>query len=298
MASIPTTKLAGDRTTPIGSSLTVSSYERAATLVISMLVIFGTLFGALAMVFFADKFSAEVIEPISFVPMEASSPSGNGGISDDPDPPGVEDAPELSEPGLQDTLAAIETTTAAFSDALVSDTAIQGTAEQAGRGSGLGDARQPGPGGDGVIERVPRWERWKIRFEPKSAGEFARWLDQFKIRIGVLGRDNKVHVAWDFTKPNAQVASVDPKEYNGWGQTLPADGPMPALTANLARKAGTFGRGPIVLLFYPMEVEALLYNLEKDKNQSGDANKVRETVFTVVPQTDGYKFEVVSQKYF
>jgi hypothetical protein len=29
-----------------------------------------------------------------------------------------------------------------------------------------------------------------------------------------------------------------------------------------------------------------------------DANKVRETVFTVVPQSDGYQFEVVSQKYF
>jgi hypothetical protein len=47
-----------------------------------------------------------------------------------------------------------------------------------------------------------------------------------------------------------------------------------------------------------MEVEALLYNLEKDKNQSGDPNKVRETMFTVISQADGYKFEVVDQKYF
>lgn len=298
MASIPTTNRAAQRTPSERSSLTVSSYERAATLVISLLVIFGTMFGGLAMVFFADKFSGEVIEPIAFVPMEASSPSGNGGISDDPEPPGVADAPELSEPGLQDTLAAIESTTATFSDAMVSDQAIQGTAEQAGRGNGLGDARQPGPGGDGVIERVPRWERWKIRFEPKSAGDFAKWLDQYKIRIGVLGRDNKVHIAWDFTQANAQTASADPLEYKAWGQTLPADGPMPALTANLARKAGIFGRGPITLLFYPQEVEAQLWTIEQANNKSKDPNKVRETVFTVIPQSDGYKFEVVDQKYF
>ncbi|NJO35402.1 MAG: hypothetical protein HC869_22260, partial [Rhodospirillales bacterium] len=139
---------------------------------------------------------------------------------------------------------------------------------------------------------------WKIRFEPKSAGEFARWLDQFQIRIGVLGRDNKVHLAWDFTKSSPQTESADPATYGGWGQTAPADGPMPALTANLARQAGVFGRGSIILLFHPKAVEDLLWTLEQEKNSMKDPNKVRETVFTVVPQSDGYQFEVVSQKYF
>lgn len=278
--------------------LVVSSYERTATIVISSLVVFGTVFGGLSMVFFADKFGGDVVEPIEFVPMEASSPSGNGGISDDPNPPGVEDAPELSEPGLQDTLAAVESTTALLSDAMMSDQAIQGTAEQAGRGSGLGDARQPGPGGDGVIERVPRWERWKIRFEPESPADFAAWLDQFKIRIGVLGRDNKVHIAHDFSKGAPKTESAESKEYNAWGQTLPADGPMPALTKDLARKAGILQRGPIALLFYPLEVEQRLYLMERDRNKFKDANKIRETVFTVIKTQDGFKFEVVDQKYF
>src|SRR5688500_7551095 len=108
MASIPTTAAGVSRPESDRSSLTVSPYERAATLVITLLVIVGTMFGGLAMIFFADKFGREVVEPIAFVPMEASSPSGNGGVSDDPEPPGVEDAPELSEPGLQDTLTAVE----------------------------------------------------------------------------------------------------------------------------------------------------------------------------------------------
>jgi hypothetical protein len=285
------------------SALKVSSYEQTATLVISLLVIFGTMFGGLAMVFFADKFHSEKVVAIEFVPMEATSPTANGGFGTDPEPPGVEDGSELAEPNLADTLAAVETTTELLSDAVMSDAvstpdAIQGTAEQASKGSGVGDGRQPGPGNDGVIERVPRWERWKIRFEPPSAADFAKWLDQYKIRIGVLGRDNQVHVAYDFTSGTPKTESAKPIEYAPWGQTLPADGPMPALTKDLARKAGILQRGPIALLFYPFEVERLLYTLEKAQNKSNDPNKIRETVFTVIQDGDGYQFQVIDQKYF
>jgi hypothetical protein len=290
------------------AALKVSSYEQAATLVITLLVIFGTSFGGLAMIFFADKFNREEVVAIEYVPMEATSPTANGGFGTDPDPPGVEDGSELEEPNLEETLAAVEMTTDLLSDSIISDAsvtdqALQGTADQASKGKGVGDGRQPGPGGDGVIERVPRWQRWKIRFEPKSAADFAKWLDQYKIRIGVLGRDNKVHVAFGFTNASPQVETADPTVYNSWGQTLPADGPMPALTKDLARKAGTLQRGPIALLFYPKEIDQLLYTLEKahmekSNYKSHDANKIRETVFTVVQDSSGYRFVVVDQKYF
>lgn len=290
------------------SALKVSSYEQTATLVISLLVIFGTMFGGLAMVFFADKFGREKVVAIEFVPMEATSPTANGGFGTDPAPPGVEDGSELAEPNLTETLEAVETTTELLSDAVMSDApvseqSIQGTGDEASKGSGVGDGRQPGPGNDGVIERVPRWERWKIRFEPQSAADFAKWLDQYKIRIGVLGRDNQVHVAYDFTSGALKTESAKPIDYGGWGQTLPADGPMPALTKDLARKAGTLQRGPIALLFYPREVEQLLYTLEKNHMEKSvhkkhDPNKIRETVFTVIQDRDGYNFEVIDQKYF
>jgi hypothetical protein len=283
MASPSTLNSGAATAKPPQYQLSVNRYDRAATIV-----------GSLSVIFFANKFTS-TIEPIAFVPVEASSPTGNQGFADQPEPPGAEEASELAEPQLQDTLDAL--TEMSLDAALLSDEAVD-AAEEAGKGEGLGDARQAGPGGDGVVERVPRWERWKIRFEPKSAGDFASWLDQFGIRIGVLGRDNKVHVAWNFTKGSPQSASVPPAEYGAWGQTAPADGPMPALTANLARKAGVFGRGPIILLFYPKSVEDLLWTLEQEKNTTKDPNKVRETVFTVISQADGYKFEVIGQKYF
>jgi hypothetical protein len=299
MATVTATPPPVEAPEAVRSPLTVSTYERTATMVIALLVVFGTLFVGLAIIFFSNKFGGAPVEPLEFVPMEGGgSPTANGGVGTDPEPPGVPDAPDLSEPGLQDTLAAVATSTSMFGDALLSDQSIAGTAEKAGKGNGLGDGRQPGPGGEGVIERVPRWERWKIRFEPKSAAEFAEWLDQFGIRVGVLGRDNKVHVAYGFSKGAPKVEAADPKQYNNWGQTLPTDGPMPALTRDLARTAGILQLGRIALLFYPIEIEQKLWLLEKAQNKFNDPNKIRETVFTVTHEADGFKFAVVSQKYF
>jgi hypothetical protein len=270
--------------------LTVNAFDRAATMIVSLLVIMGIVVGSLAVIFFANKFSSPV-QPIAFVPVEATSPTANQGFAEEPDPPADAEAMELIEPELEDTLDMLSELT--LSDELLADEALE-KAEK----SSQGDARQPGPGNDGVVERVPRWERWKIRFEPRSPSEFARWLDQYGIRVGVLGRDNKVHVAWGFSKGGPQVESKEPKDYNGWGQTIPADGPMPKLTQDLARKAGTMQRGPIALLFYPFEVEALLHTLEGEKNKFKDPNKIRETVFTVVEEGNGFQFVVVDQKYF
>ena len=287
MASAPTLENPGTSSKSPHYKLTVNAYDRAATMIVALLAIMAIVVGSLAVIFFANKFSSR-IEPIAFVPVEATSPTANQGFADEPDPP--TDAMELMEPELVDTLDAIATELDA---ALLTDEAV----EAANKGS-RGDARQPGPGNDGVIERVPRWERWKIRFEPRSASEFARWLDQYGIRVGVLGRDNKVHVAWNFTKGAPEVESKEPKAYNGWGQTIPADGPMPKLTQDLARKASIMPRGQIALLFYPREAEDLLWTLEKAENKFDDPNKIRETVFTVVEEGDGFKFVVVDQKYF
>lgn len=275
--------------------LSVNSYDRTAAMIVALLIMLGTAVGGLAIVFFANKFTT-TIEPIAFVPVEASSPNANQGFADQPEPPGVEDAPELSEPELATTLDALSSLTM-DSDAVLGDEAFE-AAQEMGRGKGAGDSRQAGPGGDGVVERVPRWERWKIRFEPASAAEFAEWLDRFGVRVGVVGRDNLLHLAWGFTAAAPQTEAAPAQKYVAWGQTVPADGPMPALTAQFARKAGVAEFGSIVLLFYPFEVESLLWTIEQKANKSGDPNRVRETVFTVVRKSDGFAFEVVSQKFF
>lgn len=277
--------------------LSVNAYDRTATMIIASLVVLGTTVTALGFIFFANKMAKPVIKPIAFVPVEATSPTANGGIGTDPEPPGMEEVSELAEPQLGDTLSAVSAA-AVYAPAVFAEEGVAAAGQQAGKGKGLGDGRMPGPGSDGVIERVPRWERWKIRFEPQSAAEFAEWLDHFKIKVAVLGSDNKVHVASNFTAAAPTVESAAPQAYANWGQTVPADGPMPALTNELAQKAGIMKFGRIALLFYPFEVESLLWTLEKEKNKTGDPNRIRETVFTVGRTTDSFEFQVVDQKYF
>ncbi|HEX6962183.1 MAG TPA: hypothetical protein VF175_09970 [Lacipirellula sp.] len=272
----------------------MNSYDRAATMILASLIMVGAAVVSLGVIFFANKFTSTV-EPIAFVPVEATSSTGNQGFAEDPAPPGVEDALELAEPQVEDALDALSTLT--MDQTLLSDELLTAT-QNASQGEGAGDARLPGPGGEGVIERVPRWERWKIRWEPASARQFVNWLDQYKIRIGVLGRDNKVHAAWDFGGGSPQVSAQESKDYAAWGQTVPTDGPMPALVQTLARNAGILGRGPIVVLLYPFEVEQVLWTLEQEKNPTKDPNKVRETIFTVVADSDRFRFEITDQKYF
>ncbi len=278
--------------------LTVNTYDRTATLLIALLIMVGAAVAGLTVVFFATR-QFPTIEPIPVVPVEATSANANQGLADEPDPPGVEDAPDLSEPQLQDTLDAL-TAAASMNEVLLSDEMIDAEKE-AGKGKGLGDSRMAGPGGEGVVERVERWDRWKIRFEPDSLASFTAWLDQFGIRVGVLGRDNQVHLAYNFDQ-GLKVEAADRKVYNAWGRISPTDGPMPQLTMQLARKANIASQGPTVVLFCPFDkVEAVLYTLEKDyakKNNVDDVNRLRETIFTVVKERNQYTFQVIDQKYF
>ena len=79
--------------------LTVNTYDRTATLLIALLILIGAAVSGLLVVFFATR-QFPTIEPIPVVPVEATSPNANQGLADEPDPPGIEDAPDLSEPQL------------------------------------------------------------------------------------------------------------------------------------------------------------------------------------------------------
>ncbi|TWU27252.1 hypothetical protein [Bythopirellula polymerisocia] len=274
--------------------LSVNTYDRTATMIIALLILVGFAVLGLMIVFFADKFKSSV-QPIPVVPVEATSANANQGLAAEPDPPGSEEAEELEDPQLEDMLETL-TDAVTAKEVLLSDQDLEAE-DIAGKGKGLGDARMAGTGNDGVIERVPRWERWKFRFEPKSPSEFAEWLDYNKIEIGVLGRDNLVHYAFDLSKSNKQTRVGEPTK-DSRGYTSAADGPMPALTERLAREAGVAKEGNIVLLFYPFEVESILWTLENKYSDGRDVNTIRETVFTVVHDGSQFVFEVVDQRYF
>ena len=80
MASAPPLPSTADAPATDRNALKVSTYERTATMVTALLVVFGTLFLGLAIIFFSNKFGGDAVQPIEFVPMEGGgSPTANNG---------------------------------------------------------------------------------------------------------------------------------------------------------------------------------------------------------------------------
>jgi hypothetical protein len=271
--------------------LKVNLYDRASSWLVALLVISVVTVAGLLIVYFARRLiSNEVAIPVT--PVEAAARPGDAamGLKRDLEPPGIEDVPELVEPQLADTLTAL-TSAVAAKTALLADEDIDSDADL-GHGSGLGDNRRAGTGsGGGLVE--PQRE---IRFQPDNLEQYARWLDYFKIELGVLGRDNKIYYAYNFTHKRPDVRVGEPAEEQRLYMNS-ALGHFAALDRQLAREAGIADRGRIILQFYPPPAQAILLQLEQQRAKGHPREKIRRTVFRVTPKGDGFEFSVIDQTY-
>jgi hypothetical protein len=257
------------------------------------LIMIGVAVAGLLFVFFARRLiSSQVAIPVKPVEFGSRPAEAALGLKRDLEPPGIEEAPELTEPQLQDTLSIVASAVASRT-ALLSDEEIDSESEP-GRGKGLGDNRSVGLGGEGATgARTPQRQ---IRFEPETLGQYARWLDFFKIELGVLGRDNLVHYAYNLSQPRPDVRTGAPSEeqrlYMNSGGT-----PLAMLDQRLARKAGIADRGRILLQFYPPPAQAILQDLERKQAGSRSVDQVLLTVYRVTPKGDSFEFSVEEQQY-
>jgi hypothetical protein len=269
----------------------VNAYDRVASLLVAMLVIVSFTVAGLVIVYVARRMiNAQVAVP--FQPVSAAGRPADAamGLKRDLEPPGIEEVPDLIEPQLQDTLSALSTAIAAKS-ALLSDEDIDSETE-IGHGSGLGDNRRAGSG-EGSGPEEPRRE---IRFEPESLQQYARWLDFFKIELGVLGQDNKVYYAYNLSHDKPSVRVGDPTEDKRLYMN-PADTQFAALDRQLAEKAGVADKGQIILQFFPPETQAILFGLEQQRAGERKPEQIRRTVFRVTPVGDRFEFSVEEQSY-
>jgi hypothetical protein len=276
--------------------LRVSNYDRTASLLISLLVLVGLFVVGLVIVYVTMQLiDRTVAVPISLADSGGRPADAAMGIARDLEPPGVEEAPELTEPTLPETLSALAE--AAANTQAVFDEISVASETEAGRGSGLGDSRQAGLGGDGTAERVPRWERWRIRYiEVESLDNYSRQLDFFGIELAVLGKDNQVHYASDLSKkpPASRTGSPEDESrlYFAW-----KDGKLRRSDERLLDRAGIETAGRPILQVFPREVESMLLDLEQKQAGNRDVNEIRQTVFKVEAITDGFRFAVAQQLY-
>jgi hypothetical protein len=290
--------------------LRVSAYDRASSWIVSMLVVTGVTVAGLLIVYFTRQLISERFA-VPLTPVQAGGGGtggmGSPGFGTDLEPPGMEEAPSLTEPPLAETLSAVASAVSARSAIIASDAIDIG--EEPVQGASLGDRRRPGFGGGegggvgggigsgfGPGRGGPPEPRREIRFEPDTLLEYAQWLDYFKIELGVLGRDNKVHYAYNLSRAKPDVRVGEPTEEQRLYMN-PADSPFAALDRQLAAKAGIADKGGIILQFYPADVQAILNNLEREHAAGRSPEQIRHTVFRVTRTGDRFEFNVEEQFY-
>ncbi len=277
--------------------LTVNSYDRFSSVLIALLLIVGVLVAGLVFIWYINHIRIKSDIAIEFKPIEfASRPADAAmGVARDLEPPGMEDAPELTEPKLQDTLSALSALST--TSALLSDEAIDSDTE-AGKGSGLGDSRRAGDGGDGLEGEEPVRQ---IKYEPASLDEYAQWYDFYKLELGVLDQQNNlIYYAKNLTGASPVVRSAPPDQEKRLYTINPVGSPLNTLDRRLAERAGIGARGTFTVTFWPDEAAKVL--LEQEFNAATakrkQINEVQRSVFRVTRGGSGFQMALEDQVYY
>lgn len=264
-----------------GDLLRVSTYDRAASLLVSLLILVGLFVGILLLLWVTTRVFSRPPAPEMFLVEEEEGTTNPEGTARDINEPGIEEL-DLAEPDVQDTLAAV---TDAVSTVAASLDAIEGA--MATRGSGAGDNRKRG-GGD----LIPRWQRWEVRFDSTTIESYAKQLEFFRIELGAIGGGQPTIDYAQFEKGKLQKRSVpsdteDDRLYFIW-----QGGKFKEQDRALMQQAGVNTTGRVLCQFYPPDVENQLAVLEKQELGTRELKQVKKTIFAVRPAGRSFEFFV------
>ena len=286
MAGVPITQ-GGQQ---LASPLVVSRYDRAASLLIALLILVGTTALFLFVIWLTTilDFSRKM-QPVRMIEYPGRGDHA-AGFARDMEPPGLEELEEvLEEPQLEAALEAVTdvaSTVAAARDALQTDSAISSA------GDGQGDSRPPGPLGEGE-NVIPPWERWELRFESTNINVYAQQIDHFKIDIAAIGGAPLVDYASKVarSKPSTRqgTSKAEKRVYMTW-----KDGKLRAFDLKLLAKAGIKTDNRIVMQFLPRELNEQLHQLEFN-NTEKDPKEWLKTIFGLRKKGSGWEFYIINQ---
>ncbi|MHB1037181.1 MAG: hypothetical protein ACYC35_21180 [Pirellulales bacterium] len=293
--SATATPASADPRPPLG----VSRYEKAASMLLALLLLVGISVLLLLMIWLSTQvFAGQTAVPVTLQGIgTGDGPEGEGALREGKElepPPQNEVVQEqgLVEPEARDTLAVVADAVAdkvvALDDPTLTETVTDGTGTGA-KGRGMG-AKGTGAGGGG------RPRQWEVEFiKGHTLDTYARQLDYFRIELGVLLPGNKVVYASNLSQPKPTVrtgaADQEKRYYLTWrgGELIQAD-------QELLARAGISNEGRIILKFIVPELESLLVGLER-RQAGAKAELVRRTRFAIRPGGGGYTFVVVDQSF-
>jgi hypothetical protein len=270
--------------------LTVTPYERVASLVVALLILVGLAVALLFVLWLTSRIFAST-EPVPVTLEQIGDGGGLGGDTElDTNMEELVHEVEFEEPEFQDTLATIADAVATKA-ALLEDPTFS---DQVGTAKG-------GPGGDGRSAgfgpgRPGKPRHWEVTFlEGNTSSTYARQLDFFKIELGVLMPGNRVEYAKNLSKSKpdrrADAADKEQRYYLTWQK-----GGLRAADLELLGKAGISAGDRTIIKFISRELEIELMQLEK-KRAGKNEKRIRATYFAIRPKGSGYEFYVRDQTY-
>lgn len=233
-------------------------------------------------------FSAK--KPIAMVQFE--EPFGNekpDGFEDDIFEPGVEEFPEVEVPQLKDALEAV---TDAVSSVKAALEARDGDAAEMGRGKGFG-SRDGGPG-SGSGDVIPEHKRWKIEYSAQNVAEYGKQLSSFNIDLGIIRQSSNEITRLRQPGPNGQIINSSRAEEKKSLYFVPEKIRLRKWDEQLVKQKGQSLNGAFTVQFYPGATRNQLRQVElQHLTKIGrQLREVRRTVFKIVPEGAGYKFQL------
>lgn len=275
--------------------LQANSIDRVQSLVVALLVLLGSTVAVLVIIFLFRKFNPEKAVP-DLIPINTALRGElPKGTAEDIEPPGLEDAPQLDQPDLQETLK--ELSTALTSKTAMLSDEVFNTANQASQGSGLGhkDGTGTKPGGGG---NAPPKE---LRFNPQSIDDYAQMLDYFGATLAVLDpRSKRIFYAKNLTaaKPTTWDEPYSPPQSFYF---VARGAPLQPLEIQLARKAGIMKVGATLITLWPEDKAQLIYRQEQEWMHSKgrkSIDEIEKTFYRVEKKGREYEIKVEDQTYF
>jgi hypothetical protein len=279
-----------------GDAMTVSLYDRVSGMLVVTLIFVGFFVLVMFLIWLTHilNFREQAVK------VTLIEPFGRGeaaeGYERDIEEPGLEEIEEFTEPRIEETFEAITDTITTNAASLM---ALNTGETSSSHGSGMGDSRGVGPGGEGDGNVVPRVERWRISLKAANINAFASQLDFFGIEIGALGGGiSTVDYA------SGLSGSIKKRRVSGGGNEKrlffhPEEKVSEVWTRQLLEKAGFPVSGRVILHFYPRTAENQLATAENNylKKAGKSLPEVRRTYFAVRGQGGGFQFFVVRQEY-
>jgi hypothetical protein len=277
----------------------VSRYDRAAGLIISLLILLGLTVAVLLFVWVGSKFVVRTqTVPVVMLPEDAGgSPVGTsseGMTLEAPTVAEIQRETNVTLPEFRQSLAAVEDLIANRKAELdTAFTKINADETGGGRSAGTGNAPQFGSGsGRGGLSRSQRWE---IRYASgDTLDAYTKELDFFGIELAAVSGDGAVVYARDFGRPKPTLsrnrAEPETRLYMQW-----RDGSARRESdRRLLERVGIATAGQTLVQFIPPAVEERLAQLEFEFARR-EARQIRKTRFAVRNAGGGFEFYVEEQ---